>query len=104
MDSGVMFLRIVSPFYFCVAAKLVSDGILRGAGLMKRFMIATFTDFVLRVVLAEVLSRTSLGTTGIWLSWPIGWAIAAVLSIAFYMTVKWGQNTLKKNGSQCSEA
>ena len=104
MDSGVMFLRIVSPFYFVVAAKLVSDGILRGAGLMKRFMIATFTDLVLRVVLAEVLSRTSLGTTGIWLSWPIGWAIAAVLSIAFYMTVKWGQNTLKKNGSQCSEA
>ena len=104
MDSGVMFLRIVSPFYFVVAAKLVSDGILRGAGLMKRFMIATFTDLVLRVVLAEVLSRTSLGTTGIWLSWPIGWAIAAVLSIAFYMTVKWGQNTLKKSGSQCSEA
>ncbi len=104
MDSGVMFLRIVSPFYFVVAAKLVSDGILRGAGLMKRFMIATFTDLVLRVILAEVLSRTSLGTTGIWLSWPIGWAIAAVLSIAFYMTVKWGQNTLKKNGSQCSEA
>ena len=68
MDSGVMFLRIVSPFYFVVAAKLVSDGILRGAGLMKRFMIATFTDLVLRVVLAEVLSRTSLGTTGIWLS------------------------------------
>ena len=25
-------------------------------------------------------------------------------SIAFDMTVKGGQNTLKKNGSQCSEA
>ena len=91
MDSGVQFLKIVSPFYFVVAAKLVSDGVLRGAGLMKRFMIATFTDLVLRVTLAEVLSRTVLGTTGIWLSWPIGWTIAAGLSIAFYATVKWGQ-------------
>lgn len=91
MDSGVQFLKIVSPFYFVVAAKLVSDGVLRGAGLMKRFMIATFTDLVLRVTLAEVLSRTALGTTGIWLSWPIGWTIAAGLSIAFYATVKWGQ-------------
>ena len=90
MDTGVIFLRIVAPFYFVVAAKLVSDGILRGAGLMKRFMIATFTDLVLRVALAEVLSRTALGTTGIWLSWPIGWTIASILSIAFYATVKWG--------------
>ena len=91
MDTGILFLRIVSPFYFVVAAKLVSDGILRGAGMMKKFMIATFTDLVLRVALAEILSRTALGTTGIWLSWPIGWTIAAILSILFYVTVKWGQ-------------
>ena len=91
MDTGVLFLRIVSPFYFVVAAKLVSDGILRGAGMMKKFMIATFTDLVLRVALAEILSRTALDTTGIWLSWPIGWTIAAILSILFYVTVKWGQ-------------
>lgn len=89
MDTGVFFLRIVSPFYFIVAAKLVSDGILRGAGMMKKFMVATFTDLVLRVALAEILSRTALGTTGIWLSWPIGWTIAAALSIVFYATVKW---------------
>ena len=89
MESGVLFLRIVSPFYFVVAAKLVSDGILRGAGQMKRFMIATFTDLILRVVLAEVLSRTSLAVTGIWLSWPIGWAVATVLSVVFYRSLKW---------------
>lgn len=91
MDTGVLFLRIVSPFYFVVAAKLVSDGILRGAGLMKKFMIATFTDLILRVALAEVLSRTALSATGIWLSWPIGWTIATVLSIVFYATIKWQQ-------------
>ena len=98
MDTGVLFLRIVSPFYFVVAAKLVSDGILRGAGMMKKFMIATFTDLVLRVALAEILSRTALGTTGIWLSWPIGWTIAAILSILFYVTVKWGQKQQKTGG------
>ena len=87
--TGVMFLRIIAPFYFVVAAKLVSDGILRGAGLMKKFMIATFTDLVLRVALAELLSRTALGTTGIWISWPIGWTIAMVLSIVFYVSVRW---------------
>ena len=44
MDTGVAFLRIIAPFYFIVSAKLVSDGVLRGAGLMKKFMVATFTD------------------------------------------------------------
>lgn len=94
MDTGVLFLRIVAPFYFIVAAKLVSDGILRGAGLMKKFMVATFTDLILRVALAEILSRTSLGTTGIWLSWTIGWTIgwtiATILTTVFYAATKWG--------------
>lgn len=89
MDTGIQFLRIVSPFYFIVAAKLVSDGILRGAGMMKKFMIATFTDLVLRVALAEILSRTALEVTGVWLSWPIGWTVATVLSIIFYAKAKW---------------
>lgn len=91
METGVLFLSIVSPFYFIVASKLVSDGILRGAGMMKKFMIATFTDLFIRVALAEVLSRTVLGATGIWISWPIGWTIATVISIIFYKNIKWEQ-------------
>lgn len=91
MKTGVQFLKIISPFYFIVAAKLVSDGVLRGAGLMKKFMIATFTDLALRVILAETLSRTALQVTGIWLSWPIGWCIATTLSIVFYSTEKWSR-------------
>ena len=90
MDTGAAFLRIVAPFYFVIAAKLVSDGVLRGAGLMKKFMAATFIDLILRVALAVLLSRTALQTTGIWLSWPIGWTVAMALSIAFYATEKWG--------------
>src|SRR5699024_6673285 len=64
-QTGVMFLRILSPFYFVVSAKLVADGILRGAGKMGAFMTATLTDLALRVVLAFALSRTPLGATGI---------------------------------------
>ena len=89
MDTGIIFLRILSPFYFIVSAKLVADGILRGAGLMDRFMIATFTDLILRVVLALVLSKTALGSTGIWCAWPVGWTVAAVMSYSFYRNGPW---------------
>ena len=65
LDTGVTFLRLLSPFYFVVSAKLTADGVLRGTGSMGRFMAATFTDLILRVTLALVLSRTGLGATGI---------------------------------------
>ena len=89
MQTGVRFLRILSPFYFVVSAKLVADGILRGAGEMKPFMIATFTDLVLRVLLAFILSQTQLAATGIWCAWPVGWCIAALLSVFFYHSECW---------------
>jgi Na+-driven multidrug efflux pump len=88
IDTGLMFLRIVSPFYFIVAVKLVADGVLRGAALMGRFMIATFTDLVLRVILALVFS-VPLGSSGIWCAWPLGWVIGMVLSVLFYRNGPW---------------
>ena len=88
MASGVQFLRIVSPFYFVVSCKLVSDGVLRGAGLMKEFMAATFTDLILRVGLAIALSK-ALGAVGVWCAWPIGWSIAMVMSVIFYRRGPW---------------
>ena len=92
LSTGVTFLRILSPFYFVASIKLVSDGVLRGAGMMKQFMVATFTDLILRVVLAQVLS-VPFASTGIWMAWPIGWSIATVLSVIFYRTGKWKHRT-----------
>lgn len=80
---GSQFLKIVSPFYFVVAVKLISDGVLRGAGEIKCFMIGTFLDLILRVILSYVLSYF-FKTRGIWLSWPIGWTISTVVSYGFY--------------------
>lgn len=87
LDTGVQFLRILAPFYFVISIKLVSDGVLRGAGLMKQFMVATFSDLILRVVLAMVLSGI-FGVVGIWCAWPVGWCIGTLLSTMFYKKAK----------------
>ena len=89
LHAGVIFLRIVAPFYCVVAAKLGTDGILRGAGMMKQFMAATFTDLILRTVLAAVFALTALGSTGIWCAWPVGWTVGTVLSVLFYSRGPW---------------
>ena len=92
MNVGIQFLRIVAPFYFVVSAKLVTDGVLRGSGMMRQFMIATFSDLILRVVLAKQLSGM-LGSVGIWLAWPIGWVVGTVLSLMFYRMKKWSDES-----------
>ena len=99
MRTGVLFLRIVSPFYFFVSVKVVADGVLRGAGLMVRFMTTAFLDLALRVALAAVLSA-SFGSVGIWCAWPIGWAISTSLSLFFYARVRWEKPASEPQAAQ----
>ena len=83
MKAGMEFLKIVSPFYFIISVKLLADGLLRGSSAMIGFMVSTFTDLILRVILAYVFAGI-FGSTGIWMSWPVGWSISAVISLLFY--------------------
>ena len=96
ISTGMIFLRILSPFYFVISAKLVADGILKGATQMKSFMISTMVDLFLRVILAIVFARTSLGATGIWMAWPFGWVTATIISILFYCKGPWRAKTQGK--------
>ncbi len=88
METGIRFLQIVSPFYLVAAAKLVSDGILRGAGAIRCFMLSTFSDLLIRVLLSY-LFYAFWGSTGIWCSWPVGWILSAGISLSFYFRRKW---------------
>lgn len=88
LSEGMDFLFIVAPFYIIVTFKIITDSVLRAAGDMTPFMVATFSDLILRVVLAFIFS-SFLGSTGIWLSWPIGWAVGTLISIAFYRSGHW---------------
>lgn len=103
INTGVAFLRTVAPFYFIIAFKMVSDGILRGSGTMGKFLIATFTDLFLRVVLAKIFS-IPLGSNGIWLAWPIGWTLSTVLSYIFYRMKKFETNDSKQEISEVTSA
>lgn len=88
IDVGAQILRILSPFFFVVSVKLVADGVLRGAGCMRQFMISTVSNLTLRVALAKLLS-VPFGTTGIWVAWPFGWGMAAAISFYFYRRGSW---------------
>jgi putative MATE family efflux protein len=82
LEAGTRFLYIVVPGYCIVSMKFCGDGVLRGNGSMLFFMIATFSDLVIRVVLSYILVPF-IGPMGICLSWPMGWIPGTVLSLIF---------------------
>lgn len=84
--AGMEFLKIVSPWYFMIAIKLMADGIIRGSGAMSYFVAATIPDLILRIGVALVLTR-NFGSTGIWMAWPFGWFVATALTIVFYRKI-----------------
>lgn len=88
MKICTMFLKTVSPFYIFIGIKLIADGIIRGSGKMTHFMIATFSDLILRVIISYIMAP-SLSFFGIALSWPIGWLVATAISYAFYKKRIW---------------
>ena len=51
-------------------------------------VILTTASLGTRVALAYLLSATPLRVTGIWLSVPIGWALADAIGIGYYLKTK----------------
>ncbi len=88
LAAGIQFLRIVAPFYLAISVKIITDGVLRGSGAVHLFMISTFADLFIRIILAMILPNY-LGVMGIWLSWPIGWFIGMLLAVGMYIQGGW---------------
>ncbi|MBR5190416.1 MAG: MATE family efflux transporter [Clostridia bacterium] len=91
INAGMEFLKTVAPFYLFISIKLIIDGVLRGSGAVNIFMISTFSDLLLRVMLSFALSSI-FAQKGIWYSWPIGWLFATAISCTFYFTGMWKKN------------
>lgn len=86
ITAGMGFLRIVAPWYLMIVVKLMTDGIIRGAGAMTYFVAATVPDLIIRILFALMFSK-NYGSTGIWMAWPFGWIAATVLTLVFYRTI-----------------
>ena len=88
LKTGASFLRAAAPFYAILGLKLLSDGVLKGAGAMRSFMSSTFSDLVLRVLLSYLLVP-KIGFDGFLWAWPIGWTLSAMLAFYFYFRGNW---------------
>ncbi|MGN0814384.1 MAG: MATE family efflux transporter [Candidatus Coproplasma sp.] len=86
LECSKQFLVIVSSFLPVVCVKIVSDGVVRGCGGNLGFMISTFVDLILRVVLVYVLVDP-MGFSGVCWAWAIGWSVSMFIAVGFYLAI-----------------
>lgn len=84
--EGVRYLRIEGAFYFGIGILFLLYGLYRAVGRPGMSVVLTVLSLGTRVVLAYALSAIpALGVVGIWWSVPIGWALADIVGILYYV-------------------
>lgn len=82
---GVQYLRIEGACYVGIGILFLLYGYYRAVNMPSMSVILTIASLGTRVVLAYVLSAIpAIGVIGIWLSVPIGWALADIIGITYY--------------------
>lgn len=84
--EGVRYLRIEGAFYYLIACLFLLYGLYRALGKPGMSVVLTIISLGLRVALAYALSAIpALGVVGIWWSVPIGWILADIFGIGYYL-------------------
>ena len=85
--AGVQYLRIVAVFYFGIGCLFLLYGLYRALQKPGMSVILTIISLGIRVALAYLLSRF-IGVTGIWMAIPIGWILADLTGLIYYLKNK----------------
>ena len=89
IDIGVSYLRIEGFFYIGIGLLFLLYGFYRAINKPGMSVVLTVISLGTRVILAYLLSAVPfIGVTGIWLSVPIGWLLADITGIWYYIKLK----------------
>ena len=97
IQEGIRYLRIEGAFYCGIGCLFLLYGLYRALGKPGMSVVLTVISLGTRVALAYILSAIpAIGVIGIWWSVPIGWALADIVGILYYILRK-GQILTWKN-------
>lgn len=87
--EGVRYLRIEGAFYFGIGCLFLLYGLYRALGRPYMSVVLTVFSLGTRVLLSYLLSAVPyIGVIGIWWSIPIGWLLADLIGIVYYIINK----------------
>ena len=88
LDTGMSYMRFIGFFFSFIGLKMITDGLLRGAGDMKMFTIANLVNLGIRVAVAVTMAP-AFGIAFVWYAVPMGWLANYLISFARYRTGIW---------------
>jgi len=95
-ETGTAYFRFIGLFFSFLGFKAITDGILRGAGDIKVYMLANLINLAIRVAVAQLCSPI-WGIELIWYAVPMGWTANYLISYLWYRTGNWKRRNLLRN-------
>lgn len=93
VQTGLDYLHLVSMTYFLLGLLMVTGSVLRGAGDIVWFMIASVMNVVSRIICAYGLNGV-LGVSAAWISVPVGWLCGYLFHFYRYRQKEWMKKKL----------
>lgn len=87
-QTGKEYLTFIGFFFGIIGLKMITDGILRGAGDMVWFTVANLVNLGIRVAFSYIFAPI-IGVAAVWYAVPIGWAANYIISFIRFLTGKW---------------
>ena len=88
LNTGMSYMRFIGFFFSFIGLKMITDGLLRGAGDMKMFTVANLVNLGIRVAVAVTMAPR-FGIAFVWYAVPMGWLANYLISFARYKTGIW---------------
>lgn len=95
---GMDYMKVVSAFYILMGILFTSNGLLRGAGDMKFFMLSSMLNLFTRIAVAYTLAP-KIGSIAIAWSIPVGWLVGATVSFLRFKSGKWKDAAIAKRNA-----
>ncbi|MEG9326511.1 MATE family efflux transporter [Salinimicrobium catena] len=91
IGDASLFIKIMAPSFGLLGVQQVLNGVFNGAGFTKASMLISILNlWIIRFPLAYLLShKTFVGYEGIWWSFPVSNAIAAIVAFIYFKQGYW---------------
>jgi len=100
IESGMIYLYNVMPFYPILAVMFMINGVIRGAGETVIPMVGTIVSLWMGRIPSAYYIADKFGKKYIFISYAIGWILAVIISGAYYASGKWKTKSEKLMGNK----
>ena len=95
ISFAIKYLRVISAFYILKGFMNAYCGVLKGAGDISIFVIATMLNFFIRLIIVYIFSN-KIGPSVVYYAIPIGWFVGLLIGYIRYKNEKWKLKTIIK--------